>query len=479
MPRSTLVSIFAVVLCLATPRPAHAQPPPSPPAPAAWRSIDPAALRDETVRLLSEYLRINTTNPPGNELAAARFLQATLAREGIEAQILDTAELGAGRANVYARLRGDGSKKGLALVHHMDVAPVFRDQWSVDPFAGVVKDGYVWGRGALDDKGQGIVHLMTMIALKRAGAPLTRDLVFIANADEESDGTGALTFARRHADLLRDVEFIVTEGGGSRVEGGTVKWFGVGVAEKRPYWVRLTVKGTTGHASVPTAGNPVPRLARAVSRLADWETPVRVIPAVDRFFKAQAGSESGEHRRWLLDAGAALRTPRGRAWLLGDPSRNALLRNTVTPTVFTGSPKTNVIPPLATAEVDIRLLPDEDTATFARELRRVIADDSVQIEVLPGVTPEYNAPLGTALVRAVERVVAELVPGVPVATPLEAGASDRPTYSQLGIATYGVDPFLVEHEEERRGYHGTDERISVANVEFGVRLFVRLVREMQ
>lgn len=481
MRRLTLLAAFLTLVLCAAAEPADAQqsaPTPGAPAPAA-ATIDPAALRDEAARLLAEYLRLDTTNPPGNELAAAKFLQGVLAREGIEARILDSAELGPGRANLYARLRGSGAKKGIALVHHMDVVPVFRDQWSVDPFGGVVKDGYVYGRGALDDKGQGIVHLVTMIALKRAGVPLTRDLVFIANADEESDGLGAITFAKRHADLLRDVEFVVTEGGGSRVEGGKVKWFGVGVAEKRPYWVRLTVRGTTGHASIPTADNPVPRLAAAVARLAAWETPVRVIPAVDRFFKAQAANETGEHRRWLLDAAAALRTPRGRAWLLSDPERNALLRNTVTPTVFTGSPKTNVIPPSASAEVDIRLLPDEDTTRFARELRRVVADPAVKVEVLPGVTPEYNAPLGTDLVRAVERVVAEVVPGAPVATPLEAGASDRPTYSRLGIATYGVDPFLVEHEEERRGYHGNDERVSVANLELGVRLFTRLIAELQ
>jgi acetylornithine deacetylase/succinyl-diaminopimelate desuccinylase-like protein len=480
MPRLSLLAAVLALLLVAAAEPAGAQASaPAPHAPPAAGAIDAAALRDETARLLAEYIRVNTVNPPGNELAAARFLQGVLAREGIEARILDTTELGPGRANLYARLRGSGAKKGIALVHHMDVVPVFRDRWSVDPFGGVVKDGYVWGRGALDDKGQGIVHLMTMIALKRAGVPLTRDLVFVANADEESDGAGAVTFARRHADLLKDVDFIVTEGGGSRVEGGKVKWFGVGVAEKRPYWVRLTAKGTTGHASVPTPDNPVPRVAAAVARLAAWDTPVRVISAVERFFKAQAASETGEHRRWLLDARAALRTPRGRAWLLSDPARNALLRNTVTPTVLTGSPKTNVIPPSASAEVDIRLLPDEDTTRFARALRRVVADTGVAIEVLPGVTPEYSAPLGTELVRAVERVVAELVPGAPVATPLEAGASDRPVYSQLGIPTYGVDPFLVEHEEERRGYHGNDERVSVANLELGVRLFTRIVQELQ
>ncbi|HET7458425.1 MAG TPA: M20/M25/M40 family metallo-hydrolase [Gemmatimonadaceae bacterium] len=460
-----------VVACLMLSLPLGAQTP---------RPIDPAALRDETARLLAEYLRVNTTNPPGNELATARWLQGVLAKEGIEAQILDTAELGAGRANLYARLRGNGSKKALALVHHMDVVPVFRDQWTVDPFGGVTKDGYVWGRGALDDKGQGIVHLMTMIALKRAGVPLARDLVFIANADEESDGTGAIAFVKRHADLLRDVEFLVTEGGGTRVDGTTVRWFGLGVGEKRPYWVRLTARGTTAHASVPSPDNPVPRLARAVARLAAWQTPVRVLPSVQRYFAAQAKAETNaQHRRWLADARAALATPRGRAWLLSDPARNALLRNTVTPTVFNGSTKTNVIPPVATAEVDIRLLPDQDTAAFHRALVRTIADTSIAIEVLPGVTPEYAAPLGTDFVRAVERTAAALVPGAPVATPIEAGASDRPTYAQVIAGTYGVDPFLVDQAEERRGYHGNDERVSVANLEFGVRFFVRLVQELQ
>ncbi|HMI58457.1 MAG TPA: M20/M25/M40 family metallo-hydrolase, partial [Gemmatimonadaceae bacterium] len=238
------------------------------------KQIDYAALRDESVRAMSEYLQINTTNPPGNELATAKWLQAFLAKEGIESQILDTAALGAGRANLYARLKGDGSRKAIALVHHMDVVPADSSMWSVPPFSGAVKDGYVWGRGALDMKSEGIIHLMSMVALKRAGVHLTRDIVFIANSDEEVEATGAVVFTRDHPDLLKDVEFMITEGEGTNVENGVVKWFAIGVAEKRAYWLRLVVHGVTAHGSIPRADNPVPRLARAVARAAAWQTPI-------------------------------------------------------------------------------------------------------------------------------------------------------------------------------------------------------------
>lgn len=437
-------------------------------------------LRDEAAQLLAEYLRINTTSPPGNELAAARWLQATLAKEGIESRILDTAELGSGRANLYARLKGSGSKKAIALVHHMDVVPVFGEQWSVDPFAGVIKDGFVWGRGALDDKGQGIVHLVTMVAFKRAGIQLERDIVFIANADEESDATGAIAFTARHADLLADVEYLITEGGGTWVKNGKTRWFGIGVAEKRPYWVSLTVKGgPPSHGSTPRRDNPVPRLARAVARLGAWETPVRVLPAVDRLMKSAARYETQERRLWLGDVKTSLKIPRARRWILSSHIRNALLRNTVTPTVLSASNKTNTIPASASAEVDIRLLPDEDTAVFVRELKRVIGDSAVQVKLMASVPPEYSAPLETDLVRAVELVVAELLPGVQVTTTFEAGASDRPFYAQLEhIAVYGIDPFLLDEDTEAPRFHGNDERVSVENLGFGVNFFISLVKSL-
>ncbi|MEO8337022.1 MAG: M20/M25/M40 family metallo-hydrolase, partial [bacterium] len=175
--------------------------------------VDWSAMQTEAVGVLQQYLRINTTNPPGNELETARFLKAFLEKEGIEAQIMDTVELGAGRANLYARLKGNGSKKAIALVQHMDVVPVTPAYWTVPAFSGEIKDGFLYGRGALDMKGEGIAHLMALVAIKRSGVPLTRDIVFIANADEELGSTGALVFVDRHADLIRDVEYLFTEGG--------------------------------------------------------------------------------------------------------------------------------------------------------------------------------------------------------------------------------------------------------------------------
>jgi acetylornithine deacetylase/succinyl-diaminopimelate desuccinylase-like protein len=258
-----------------------------------------------------------------------------------------------------------------------------------------------------------------------------------------------------------------------------VKWWSIDVGEKRPYWQRLTVHGTTSHGSIPTPDNPVPRLALALARIAHWQTPVRVLPAVNRFFQAQARYETGEHRKWLSDAATWVHDPRARAWILSEPERNALVRNTVSITVLKGSNKTNTIPSEASAELDIRLLPDEDTLGFRRELIRVINDPKVDVHTIDGVEPPFNAPLGTEMFIAIERVVKEMIPGVPIATPISVGASDRPTYAQAGIVCYGLDPWLVDIEENRRGVHGNDERLSIDNVGFGIRFYQRLLTILQ
>ncbi len=442
--------------------------------------FDWPALQREATGLLAEYLRINTSNPPGNELATARWLQEVCTREGIESQILDTTEIGPGRANFYARLRGNGSAKAIALVHHMDVVPVTRDQWTEEPFGGVIKQDAVWGRGALDMKGHGIVQLMALIAIKRAGITLARDIVYIGNADEESDGLGAIVFTQRHPELLQDVEYLLTEGADTRVEDGRVRWFGIDVGEKRPLWTRMVVEGKTSHGSVPIGNdNPVPILARAIARVAAWQTPIRLTPAVERFFQAMGRDETGPGKRYLADPRAALRTTAGRAWLLAEPERNALLRNTISPTVLTGSNKTNTIPQFASAELDIRLLPDEDPEAFHRELVRVIADPRVRLEEISPLPPRYDAPLGTPLFHAIEAVAGEMLPGIPVATPISPGASDRPTYARMGIITYGLDPYLIPIEENRYEVHGNDEHIAVANIGWGVQFYVRLLQRMQ
>jgi carboxypeptidase PM20D1 len=202
-------------------------------------------------------------------------------------------------------------------------------------------------------------------------------------------------------------------------------------------------------------------------------------PAVERFFKTQARDETGEGRRWLSNPASALKNPRGRAWLIGEPERNALLRNTISPTVLKGSNKTNTIPPEASVELDIRLLPDQDTLAFRQQLERVIADPKAKLSLFEAVPPRFDAPLDTELFHAIESVVHQMLPGVPVATPVSEGASDRPYYAGAGIICYGLDPFLVPIEDNRKGVHGNDERLSIENVGFGVRFYTNLLESIQ
>jgi len=452
--------------------------------PAALQPQGPAinweSLASESQTVLADYLRINTTNPPGNEILAARFLKAILDREGIEAQILDTTELGANRANLYARLRGNGTRKAIALVHHMDVVPVNPASWSVDAFSGIVKEGYIWGRGAIDMKGNGIAQLMAMIALKRSAAPLTRDIVFIGNSDEELGSTGAIVFVQRHPELLRDVEYLITEGADNVLDStGKVVYFGVGVAEKRTFWQRLTVNGVPSHGSRPTKQNPVPRLVAALYKISQYESPLRVTPGVDKFFRDIARTYPEPQRGWLSNVRAALENPRARQWILSDVTWNAMLRNTISLTGLNGSNKTNVIPAVATAELDVRLLPDQDTTEFQRTLQRIVDDTAVHFTHLGNTKAPLESPIDTDLFRAIERAAHDRESGAFVTTPMETAATDRPTYRKLGITTYGFSPFRIPRVEIQRGMHGNDERLSVDNVGYGVRFYYDLLRYAQ
>jgi len=448
--------------------------------PAQRASVNWDSLARESQSVLAAYLRVNTTDPPGNEILGARFLKGILDREGIETRILDTTEIGPNRANFYARLRGNGSKKAIALVHHMDVVPVNQASWSVDAFSGSVKDGYIWGRGAIDMKSNGVAQLMAMIALKRSGVPLTRDIVFIGNADEELGSTGAIIFVQRHPDLLRDVEYLITEGADNVLDSaGKVIYFGVGVAEKRTFWQRLTVNGVPSHGSRPTKQNPVPKLVAALYRISQYQSPLHVTPGVDKFFRDIARTYPEPQRGWLSNVRVALDNPRAKEWILGDITWNAILRNTISLTGLTGSNKTNVIPAVATAEIDVRLLPDQDTTEFLRTLERIVGDTAVHFTHLGNSKPPLESPIDTDLFRAIERAAHDREPGAFVTTPMETAATDRPTYRKLGITTYGFSPFKIPRDEIQRGMHGNDERLSIDNVGYGVRFFYDILRYAQ
>jgi acetylornithine deacetylase/succinyl-diaminopimelate desuccinylase-like protein len=434
------------------------------------------SLATEATARLGEYLRIKTINPPGNETSGARWLQEILAKAGIEAQIFESSP---GRGNLYARLPGTGKKRPIILLSHIDVVPVEPATWKRDPWSGTVWDSAVWGRGALDMKGMAVVELMTMIALKRRGVPLSRDIILIANADEETGSTGADWFTREKAGLIRDAEFLINEGGSNRVdEKGATEYFGVAVTEKVPYWLRLTVRGSPGHGSMPRPDNAAARLARVLGRIAAHETPLRVTPPAERYFKDLSTREKDpRRRRWLENPAAALRHPAAVKFFTSNLYYNAILRNTISITGMRGSEKTNVIPAEATADLDIRLLPGVRPATFLAGLRRVLADSTVEITTLRPDREASTSPLHGALVEAIREAVQEMEPGALITTPMLAGYTDSYYYRALGIGAYGVSPFRLS-ETDIRTVHGNDERVSLANIRFGVEFFYRTVERV-
>ena len=433
------------------------------------------ALGDEATALLSQYVRINTTNPPGNEIAAARWLAEVLRRDGIEAQVFEPAP---GKANLYARLAGDGTARPVILLNHMDVVLATREYWTVDPFGGLNKDGYVWGRGALDMKGEGIAQLMTMLVLKRARVPLKRDVIFLATSDEEiGAGVGAAWIADQRPDLVRGAEFLLNEGGLTRAGPGGegVQFYGVGTTEKSPYWLDVIAHGTAGHGSRPTPDNPVHRLIRALSRIAAWQTPLTVTPTVERSFRDLATIERDSTvRRWLGDIRTAMRDTEAVRVLTADLTYNALLHNTISITGLKGSDKTNVIPPVATAALDVRLLPGQDPAAFLAELTRVVDDTAVTIRPQGPNWPATESSTETEMFRAITAVAHARQPNALVTTVMLPGFTDSHHFRRMGIASYGLSPFPLT-PGDTRGVHGNDERISIDALRFGVRFYYDVV----
>ncbi|HEX2227599.1 MAG TPA: M20/M25/M40 family metallo-hydrolase, partial [Candidatus Binatia bacterium] len=353
---------------------------------AAGAPFDWKALESEAVAILSRYIQVDTTNPPGNEINAARFLKQIFEGDNIEARIIESAP---GRGNIIARLPGDGSKKSVILLHHMDVVPADSKEWAEPPFSGSVKNGEVWGRGALDNKGPAVAELMTLLALKRQKIALKGDVIFLGAADEEAGGAmGAGYLLEKHPELFANVGIVLNEGGGIRLgKDGKAREYSIGMAEKTPLWLRLTARGQAGHGSTPGGNLAVHKLIAALQRITQYQPPIKVVPEVQKFYAQIAQAEAEERRNKFLDLRASLQDQAFAAEFTKDPRHNASVRNTIAITVITASEKTNVIPAQATAELDARLLPGEDPKAFISELRKVMSDDSIAIEVILSFPP--------------------------------------------------------------------------------------------
>lgn len=439
----------------------------------AQQPAEVARLQDEAVQRERAYLQINTTNPPGNENRTMQFFARIFTQEGIP---FDTASSAPGRGNIWARLKG-GSEPALVLLHHMDVVPADSSHWHVDPFAATVKDGEIWGRGALDTKTLGIVELEAFLALHRDKTPLTRDVIFMATADEEAGGFfGAGWVVQHHPEAFKGAGLLLNEGGGGDLEDGREQ-FGIEVTQKVPLWLALTATGTPAHGSTPHVASAVNRLIRALYRLQTYQFAPRIVPAVDAYFKALARNAAPEWKGAFADMAATIQDPdRLLALQLQDPSLAALTRNTCSITMLQGSNKINVIPPEAHARLDCRLLPDQNPEAFVRELAAAMDDPGITITKIMGFTPAVSST-DTPLYRAIVDVVHRHFPDANIVPAVETGFTDSHFFRDLGVACYGFAPFLIP-ANEAGGVHGNDERISIENIRRGTEMMLELVREV-
>ena len=436
-------------------------------------SPDWPALSGEAVQKLSDYIRVDTTNPPGNEILAAQWYAKIFEAEGIPYEIAESAP---GRGNIVARLKGDGAEPALILLNHMDVVPVSRAYWSVDPFAGLVRDGYLWGRGSIDMKSLGIVELLAFLELQRLHVPLKRDVIFLGTADEEAGGNmGAGWVVKDRPAWIAGAGFMLTEGAGSLADNsGKPIYFGVGPTEKTPGWLRLTATGRSGHGSIPIADSAPNRLIAALDRLLQYRSPIELTPAVQSMLRTHAAYESEPWRSRFLDPQKFVAESDAYDLLAEKrPEILARLTNTISITALKGSNKTNIIPSEASAELDCRLLPSWTIDRWVGQVRSIVNDPSIRIEVILNFPPAVSS-VDTPLFASIEQAVHRLDPEAGVVQTVDSGFTDSHFFREKGIVSYGFEPFAVTQEDDER-VHGNDERIPVKNYTDGLRLFWNLV----
>ena len=399
------------------------------------------------------------------------FLRRSCA-EGIPFEVADKVP---GRANLWARLKG-GSEPALILLNHTDVVPFDKEAWSVGPLSGEMRDGHVYGRGAIDMKSTAILQLSAFLALHRAGKPLNRDVIFMATADEEAGGAcGTGWLLEQRPELFQNAGFLLTEGGGGYVVQGKLI-LEVELTQKVPLWIRLVATGKPGHGSAPRSESAVGHLIQALARVQSHSFPARITPKVDQYFKAMAPHAPEAWRVPFSRMGRAVRDLGFLTQLQRDDHYlHALTRNTIAVTRLEASDKINVIPAKAIAELDCRLLPDEDAAAFLNKLRGIMDDPAIAIEVIMQGEPAAS-PADTPLYRVIEDVMCRHFPEAPVVPAVDIGFTDGRFFRRRGIVCYGFTP-IITPLEDLDGIHGNDERISVENIQRGVLLMRQILEE--
>jgi acetylornithine deacetylase/succinyl-diaminopimelate desuccinylase-like protein len=471
--------VVAYLLAAAVSLKAQGIPQASPTAPASTSAIgDTAGLAREANVWLAQLIQINTTNPPGNEAAAAKYVAGILEKEGITPEIL---EVMPGRSAVVARLRSSAisdPSRALLLVAHMDVVGTDRSRWSVDPFGAVIKDGYLYGRGALDDKSMLAANLATFIGLKRANARLNRDVIFLATDDEEGGGDASIkTLIAKNWDKFA-AGFAINEGGQVVVKGGKVQYVAVQASEKVAVNVAVVAKGPAGHASLPTKDNAVVHLAAAVAKIGNYSAPVHFTSIVRRYFEGLAAVSDDEIAKWMRSLDTPDRGDHAQRVLSdANPQWGSMLRDSIAPTMLTAGVRPNVIPGEARAILNIRLLPGDTINVLLGELTKLVNDPQVRLEVQPNAgLAAPPSSLESEFYVAISKVAAQEFAGAPVLPYQSPWATDSAQLRLHNVQAYGLWPFPVTDEDLKR-MHGDDERISIASFNKGVDFLARIVAE--
>lgn len=475
LPAALLAPLLAAPAAAQSPSGAYDVDAPPPP---GW---DRAEGQRATEAHLRRLIRIDTQNPPGNELRTALYFDSVLSGvPGVETHVL---EVGDGRADFVARLRAaNPTQRPVLVMGHMDVVGADTAKWSTDPFEPTVRDGRLYGRGAIDDKGMLAATTTALLALAEQRDRLTRDVIFLGTAGEEGGpNVGVDWVVENHPELLDDAEFALNEGGRIRVQDGRVRSVNVQTTEKVYYNVVARATGPSGHGSVPLPDNALAALARAVARVHDWKAPVRLNETTRAYFERLARIEEDEEMRRAMvtisaEGASGEELERAAATLSRDPLHNAVLRTGASLTLIDGGFRSNVIPSEGTATFNVRVLPGEDVGEIVAAMNRVGGEPQVvfELEGEPRESPPPS-PVGSALFRAMEAAAGEMAPGAVVIPFMSTGATDGAVLRARGIPTYGILPMPLEMEDELR-MHGDDERVPLPALGWAAEYVYRVLR---
>jgi acetylornithine deacetylase/succinyl-diaminopimelate desuccinylase-like protein len=453
-----------------------AQVPASQAAAAPSASPNLSQIETDAIGWLQGLIHINTTNPPGNELAAANYLAGILKQEGIPSEIFQSAP---GRGFIVARLSASAMpnpSRALLLMGHLDVVGVDKSKWTVDPFGGVIQGNYVYGRGAFDDKGMTIANLATLIELKRSNAHLNRDVIFLAEGDEENGGQYGMKFAvDKHWDKIA-AGYAINEDGVVVESKGKVQYVGIQASEKVPVNVDVIAKGTSGHASIPLKDNPVVHLAEAIAKIGAYQTPVQFNSVTRAYFEGLAPVEDEDTGKWMRALETSDRGDHAARVISADnPMWNSMLRDTISPTILQAGIRANVIPAEARAVLNVRLLPGNLAEPLVSKLQALVNDPEVHLEIEPGAGETApSSSLTSDLYKTIAQVSQQEFPGAAVVPVMSTGATDSTPLRLRTVQAYGLIPFPMTEEDLARK-HGNDERLPLDSFRKGIEFLFNIV----